>query len=336
MHKYNFKVILVSVLAVTPFYPSFFGLVYGNTTEYEFDRTWVDETNIIGSYSEENEEESYSNNSFLSIETSSNTKRDLSDTHEVIEHVVKEGETYDTIASDFWISKDSIYWANNLSEYKALQKDTTIKIPPVSWIIYTVKIGDTLSNIANEYKIDVEKIKTQNNLENKALVKWKELILPWAKKKYVAPPQAKPVYTRSKNTTSGWYSFAKAAKSTYVAPVSWWYTLTRRKPQHTFYWWNCTRFVGQYKNVNWWGNANQWLRNARAKWHATWYQARPWAIIVLWGSWYNPRYGHVWIVKKVEWNQLIIVDMNYRRLNEVTYRRISIGDAWIRWYIYVD
>jgi hypothetical protein len=41
-------------------------------------------------------------------------------------------------------------------------------------------------------------------------------------------------------------------------------------------------------------------------------------------------------VKKVEWNQLIIVDMNYRRLNEVTYRRISIGDAWIRWYIYVD
>jgi hypothetical protein len=39
MHKYNFKVILVSVLAVTPFYPSFFGLVYGNTTEYEFDRT---------------------------------------------------------------------------------------------------------------------------------------------------------------------------------------------------------------------------------------------------------------------------------------------------------
>ena len=79
-----------------------------------------------------------------------------------------------------------------------------------------------------------------------------------------------------------------------------------------------------------------WLRNARAKWHATWYQATPWAIIQFWGSWYNPRYGHVWIVKKVEGNELVIVDMNYRRINEITYRRISASDPSIQWYIYVN
>lgn len=322
-------------MIVAPFYPSFFWMVYGNNTVFEFDRDNIDESSIIGAFSEEEEEDNYSNSSFLSIETSANTKRDLSETSEVIKHVVKEWETYDSIANDFGISKESIYWANDLSQFKTLEKWKEIKIPPVTGLIYAVKSGDTLSKIAQEYKIDVENIKSQNKIKEWEIAKWMELILPWAEKKYVAPPAPKPTYTKSKTTSWG-YSFAKAATSTYVPPVSGWYTLTRRKPQHTFYWGNCTRFVGQYKNVNWGGNANQWLRNARAKWHATWYRATPGAIIVFWGRWYNPRYGHVGIVKKVEWNQLVVVDMNYRRLNEVTYRRIPANDASIRGYIYVD
>ncbi len=32
-----------------------------------------------------------------------------------------------------------------------------------------------------------------------------------------------------------------------------------------FAWGNCTAFVAQYKNVTWRGNANQWIRNAKAK-----------------------------------------------------------------------
>lgn len=337
-HRSSYKVVLFSVIAIAPFYPSFFGMVYGNNTIYEFDRDNIDESSIIWSYSEEWDENNYSNASFLSVETSSNIKRDLAETNEIIKHIVKEGETYDTIASDFGISKDSIYWANDLSEEKTLEAWKELSIPPVSWLIYTVEDWDTLSKIAQEYKIDVEKIKAQNKVQDGEILKWIALILPGAEKKYVAPPPPPtPVAqtVRSKTTTWG-YSFVKPATSTYVAPVSWGYTLRRRQPQHTFYWGNCTRFVWQYKNVNWWGNANQWLRNARAKGHATWYQATPWAIIVFWGSWYNPRYGHVWIVKKVEWNELVVVDMNYRRLNEVTYRRISANSAWIMGYIYVD
>ena len=29
------------------------------------------------------------------------------------------------------------------------------------------------------------------------------------------------------------------------------YTLKKKKAQHNFYWGNCTRFVAQYKNVDW-------------------------------------------------------------------------------------
>lgn len=330
--------VLFSVIAVAPFYPSLFWMVYWNNSVYEFNRWSVDESNIIGSFLEE-EKENYSNNSFLSIEASSNTKRDLSSTTEIITHTVKEWESYDSIANVFWVTKESIFWANNLSQNNVLEAGKELKIPPVSWLIYTVKSWDTLSSIAANYSIDVQAIKDQNNSEEWKLVQWSEIILPGAKKKEPIPVKTQPVLAKSKVTTSsnsGWYSFAKAATSSYVPPVSGWYELVRRQPQHTFYWGNCTRFVGQYKNVNWWGNANAWLRNARAKWHATWYQATPGAIIVFWGSWYNPRYWHVGIVKKVEWNELVVVDMNYRRLNEITYRRISASSASIRGYIYVD
>jgi len=322
-------------MAIAPFYPSFFGMVYGNNTVFEFDRDNIDESSIIWAFSEEWDGNNYSNDSFLSVETSSNIKRDLAETTEVIKHTVKQWETYDTIANDFGISKDSIYWANNLSETQTLEAWKELSIPPVSWLIYSVKSWDTLAAIATEYKIDVEKIKAQNKIQDGEIGDGTKLILPWAEKKYVAPP-APVAPVRAKTTTWGGYSFVKPATSTYVAPVSWGYTLRWRQPQHTFYWGNCTRFVGQYKNVNWWGNANQWLRNARAKGHPTWYRATPGAIIVFGGSWYNPRYGHVWIVKKVEWNELVVVDMNYRRLNEVTYRRISASSPWIAWYIYVD
>jgi surface antigen len=190
-----------------------------------------------------------------------------------------------------------------------------------------------MSSIAAEYSVDASKIQAQNDILDGKLKQWQEIIVPWAKKKIVAPPT--PV-VRSKTTSSWGYKFVKPATSNYVAPISGWYNLVRRQPQHTFYWGNCTRFVWQYKNVNWWGNANMWMRNARAKWHATWYQATPWAIIQFWGSGYNPRYGHVWIVKKVEGNELVIVDMNYRRINEITYRRISASHPSIKGYIYVD
>jgi hypothetical protein len=39
---------------------------------------------------------------------------------------------------------------------------------------------------------------------------------------------------------------------------------------------------------------------------------------------------------EVKKDYLIISDMNYRRLWEVTYRKISKWDRAIRWYIYVN
>jgi surface antigen len=82
------------------------------------------------------------------------------------------------------------------------------------------------------------------------------------------------------------------------------------------------------------------MRNAAKKWHKVvygrWFKPKLWAIIVFSGRWYNPYYGHVWIVMELKKDYMIISDMNYRRLNEVTYRKIRYNDRAIVWYIYVD
>lgn len=74
----------------------------------------------------------------------------------------------------------------------------------------------------------------------------------------------RPVVSTSSNSNTGGYSFANQAASQNVNTQGK-YQLVWRQPQWTFYWGNCTWYVAQYKNVNWSGNANQWLTNARAK-----------------------------------------------------------------------
>ena len=60
------------------------------------------------------------------------------------------------------------------------------------------------------------------------------------------------------------------------------------------------------------------------------------AIISFRGSGYNPYYGHVGIVVDVDGDDVIVKDMNYRRLNEVTIRRVPRNDPSIKGYIYTD
>ncbi len=91
-----------------------------------------------------------------------------------------------------------------------------------------------------------------------------------------------------------------------------------------------------YKNVTWRGNAKQWIRNAAAQGIPTGNTPYPGAIIQFSGGEYNPYYGHVGIVVAVEGDELVIKDMNYRALNEVTVRRIDRDDPAIDGYIYVD
>jgi surface antigen/uncharacterized protein (DUF433 family) len=344
-YNYWYNIVIFFVVVLMPIYPALASFVHSNTV-LDFYRGDIDESSIIDSYvgDEEGAESTglivETKDSFLSINTLLDGERDVSETSEVVNYEVKSGESISTIADKFWISLNSIYWANNLSKSSVIRPGDTVKVPPVSGIIHQVKSGDTLSSLAKKYDIPEDKIRKQNDLSNNNnLIAGTVIVLPGAIKKYEAPK--KPVISvtkyfatnKDKGTKSS-YKKVVAGKKLVIDTEA--YTLSKRSPKHSFAWWNCTRFVAQYKNVDWSWNAKDWLRNARNKGHATGNTPSSGAIIVFNGRGYNPVYGHVGIVVEVEDNQIIIKDMNYRSINEVTTRKVSKNDWAIRWYIYVD
>ena len=338
----SYLFVLILVVFLMPFYPRFASIAYNNN-QYDFLRNEIDESSIIWSFYA-NYDEKYddspileSADSFLSINNILDDERDLAWTNEIVDYEVQSWDNISSIAYNFKVSNNSIYWANDFSKNHIIHPWDIIKVPPISWLIHQIKSWDTISTIAKKYDVDSEKIVGQNLLvKNEDLNIWDVLVIPGAIKK-VPKPVYKPIAKKYTTTTSSTndYGFSKYAGSSYVND-QWSYKLVRRQPQHTFYWWNCTRYVWQYKDVNWWWNANQWLKNAQAKWHSTWTTPSLWSIVVFNWRWYNPRYWHVWIVMDIKWSDIIVSDMNYRRINEITYRKIPIADRAIQWYIYVN
>lgn len=341
----HFNIVLFLILLVIPIYPSLASFMYDSST-YDFYRGDIDESSIIESYyswDDENDKSTpllESTDSFISVNTVLNDERDLAWTNEIVKYEVKPWDSFSSISYDFKVSTNSIFWANDFKKDHIIHPWDLINVPPVTWIIHKIESWETIFTISEKYEVSESKIIEQNWLEKwSKLISWEVLVIPWAIKK--APP--KPVVIPKK------VLIAKTSSKTKV--INWWkntwwksqfvtntgkYKLSRRQPKHSFAWWNCTWYVAQYKNVTWWWNANQWMKNARAKWVSTWSTPTIWAIIQFNGRWYNPRYGHVWIVTDIIWSELIISDMNYRRINEVTSRKISINDRSIQWYIYVD
>jgi len=349
--KKTWKTWLAVVSMVTifmlPIYPTFATFVNsGNPSE--FYRGDIDESSIINSYFGDNETVwdgavfIQSKDSYLYVNAGlDEDNRDVSSSKDIIDYEVKWGESVGSIAEKFNVTRNSIFWANDFEASHIIHPGDVIKVPPVSGLIHEVKSWETLNGLANKYDVDSEDIMRQNLLLSASDLKIGDtIIIPGAIKvipKPVVVPSTKAVAKSSAGsaaTPTAAYS-APAPKSEYVAP-SGSYTLTWRAPKHTFYWGNCTWYVAQYKNVNWGGNANQWLSNARAKGHATGSTAQVGAIIQFGWRGYNPYYGHVGIVTDIQWGNLIISDMNYRALWEVTTRKVAINDRSIQGYIYVD
>lgn len=334
--KKNFWYWMVALLLIMfPVYPAF------SNTELQFDRSEIDESSILSFYDEnplmniEAETTFETKDWFLSIGSfveETETKKDIK-----VVHKIEKGDTLALIAKKYDISEDTIKWATGIKTDKDLKIDSKISFPSCSWIFYTIKKGDTISWISAKYKIKSSEIFQKNNLVKNIIKPWQEILIPgWKyikeeiKKKIIEKKvYAKKTYNKKPNNKKVKKSYVSSLKN-----VKWRYPLKWHRPK-SWAAWNCTWYVASYKAVDWRWNANQWLRNARAKWHKTGSYAKNWAIIVLWGRWYNRRYGHVAIVREVHKNHLIISDMNYRSLYQVTVRKIKRYWSHVRWYIYV-
>ncbi|MDA9129431.1 LysM peptidoglycan-binding domain-containing protein [Candidatus Gracilibacteria bacterium] len=333
---------IVSLISIflLPIYPTFSSFV-SNGNELEFYRGDIDESSIISSYIGEDEELTVegegdvfiqSKDSYLQVSAElDEDKKDGSYTKEVIEHTVQKDETFASIAEEYSISEKSIYLANDFNTEHKISEGDILKLPPVTGMLHTVRSGDTLSGISKSYGIDSEEIMRQNFLlSSEDLTIGKTIIIPGAERDIPKPPAPKPTYVASSPATGS----SGTAASQFVSPAGR-YKLVWRSP-YSGAPGNCTWYVASYKNVNWRGNANQWMRNAAAKGHAIGYTARTGAIVQFAGLGYNPYYGHVGIVVDVTNTHIIVSDMNYRAKYEVTTRKVPINDRSIQGYIYVN
>jgi murein DD-endopeptidase MepM/ murein hydrolase activator NlpD len=83
---------------------------------------------------------------------------------EIVNYVVRKGDTIGAIAKMFNISQNTIIWANDLKKGQALVEGDTLVILPVSGVEYTIKKGDTLRGIAKKFNADVDDIGIFNGI----------------------------------------------------------------------------------------------------------------------------------------------------------------------------
>ena len=83
---------------------------------------------------------------------------------EPVNHVVKEGETLDTIGKEYGLSQESIKYANNLTS-NYLKVGQQLLIPPVEGTLHTVKKGDTIKSVARLYKVPEQTIVDFNYMD---------------------------------------------------------------------------------------------------------------------------------------------------------------------------
>lgn len=102
---------------------------------------------------------------------------------EVRDYVIKEGDTLSGVAEKFGVSIDTIKWANEAVDWKKLKPGTTIKVPPVTGLVYKVRPGDTIYSIAKKFETSEQAIvdfpfNTFSDDETFALVAGQTLIVP--------------------------------------------------------------------------------------------------------------------------------------------------------------
>ncbi|MBX9808869.1 LysM peptidoglycan-binding domain-containing protein [Candidatus Gracilibacteria bacterium] len=353
----KFKWFTLGLVVIFPIYPSLSILGSGGTVRAGD----YDDSTIITAYNdyEDEEEENYiSDTGLIRIGSDSSssgnpkivTKDSLENKSSVKKHTVKSRESIASISDKYGVSTDAVLWANDISMDDELKIGQVLKIPPISGVIHKVVSGDTISEIARKYSVSGKDIVSVNTLRDSASIRiGMELMIPGAIKKttvaVITPdktykPSAKVNVTQvatkvkdssdAKITTKGTTTISSKTglKDRYLVK----YTGKSRG----FVGGNCTWYVAQNKTVTWRGNANAWMRNAKAAGEKTGSTPVVGAIIQFSGAGYNRYYGHVGIVAGIEGDNLIIKDMNYRGLYEVTIRKVPIDHPSIDGYIYVD
>lgn len=160
---------------------------------------------------------------------------DLKSRSDIKSYLVKDGDTVASIAAQFNVTSDSIRWSNNLNG-DAVTVGSTLQIPPLNGIVYTVAAGDTPQSLASKYNASADQIIAFNDAEINGLRPGEKILIPNGQVKT-------QTYSATSTTTTSAYSFGTSA--IYGA--------------NGYDWGFCTWYVANRISVPTnWGNANTW------------------------------------------------------------------------------
>lgn len=244
----------------------------------------------------------------------------------IVAHSVKAGDSVDSLATQYGISKDTIKWANNLTA-DTLIPGTVLQILPTDGVQYTVKAGDTLQSIAQKYNVDQSRTVLYNDLDQSGITAGIKIILPGG----TLPSTERPGYVvpravnygdggGSSGYSSGYNNDRGSAGNRYAYGQCTWYAYERRA--------QLGMPIGSF-----WGNASSWVSAARGSGYLVDHTPSAGAVMQNGGG-----YGHVAIVESVAPNgDISISEMNnsaYGGWNIISHRTMSAGQATVYNYIH--
>ncbi len=240
----------------------------------------------------------------------------------VTQYTTQPGDTIDSLAAKFGISKDTIKWANNLTTDN-VRVGLTLDILPRDGVFYTVKSGDTIQSIAEKYKADASLITTYNDLEISGVADGQKIVVPGGQlPSNERPGYVAPTVSRSTGSAGGAFGGFRAGSvgNRYAYGNCTWWVYERRAA--------IGRPVGSF-----WGNGGSWAYSGRAAGFLVNNSPAVGAVLVEAGS---P--GHAAIVESVNPDgSIVISEMNnaaYGGFNIVNNRTISAGQASAYQYVH--
>jgi len=211
-------------------------------------------------------------------ETSSASKPQIvelsSASRNITSYTVVDGDTIDSIAAKFSITKETVKWANNMSSDK-VTVGQNLEILPRDGIVYTVKADDTIQSISDKYKSDASLITTYNDLEISSITPGLKIIVPAGvlpdteRPGYVAPVTRSTGYVSSAASRYGYSSdgFTVVNPSNYISVSIYANRVAAGNKNYngqcTWYAWERRAAMGRPLPGNILGNASSWAYSLR-------------------------------------------------------------------------
>ena len=224
-------------------------------------------------------------------------------------------DTVYTVAKQFGVSTKTIRETNGLPDH-ALKAGWFLVIPPVDGIVVQVTNPDiSVADLSEKYRANLDQIVSYNGLEgpDAEIAHNDFIVIPGGK--LPEPPKPAPSANTNKVATASKPSVPKAS---FVGS-------NKFAPGH------CTAYVASKVKVYWLGNANQWMRNAKAAGATVDQNPVPGAILV---TNENSRYGHVMYIESVNGTKVTASEWNYAGLFKKTTRTLDMNDSRVKGVIH--